>query len=312
MISFILKRLAWSVVVLWIAVSVVLVLMFGIGDPAAATLGPKASPQALAAFRKKHGYDRPFHEQYLSYLGGLVTRGDLGKSVRDEQPVLDIVLTRLPRTALLGGLAVLVEVIVGLGIGIVASRWRNTWLDTSLMAATFVGISAPTFVTGLLFLNWLAFRGGWFPIGGYGTDPLDVLHHAILPSLTLAILGAATYARVMRSEMIETLRADYVRTARAKGVGPVRALFVHGARNALLPIVTMVGLSLASLVSGAVITESIYAWPGLGRLAVEAIAGLDGPVVVGIVLFACAAVQVGNLLADIAVAALDPRVRLGD
>ena len=179
------------------------------------------------------------------------------------------------------------------------------------MAVAFLGVSAPTFLTGLVFLQVFAFRLGWFPVGGYGVDLVDHVRHALLPALTLAIVGAATYARITRSEMIDTLRQDYVRTARAKGLAPIHVVR-HAFRNALLPIVTLLGLSMPLLVSGAVITETIYGWPGVGRLAVESIAGGDVPIILGVVLVASVSVQLGNLGADLVVARLDPRIRLTD
>jgi peptide/nickel transport system permease protein len=300
---------AWSVFVLWVVVTLVFILTNAIGDPASATLGPRAGAAQLEAFRKKHGLDRPLVERYGTFLGGLV-RGDLGKSFRDEVPVTEVIATRLPRTLLLGAMVLFFELLIGLTIGIFAAVKRNTWFDTTVMGTAFAGISAPSFVTGLLFLNYIAFRLGWFPVGGYGVTFFDHIKHAALPAFTLAIIGAATYARIMRSEMVETLRMDYVRTARAKGVGPTSTVLRHAARNALLPIVTLLGLNLAVLVSGAIITEQIYGWPGMGRLAVEAIFSLDVPIVIGVVVVFCVTVQIGNLLADLAVAALDPRIRL--
>jgi len=307
MMRFALRRLVSAVVVLWIVMSGVFLLVHVLGDPARATLGDKAQTAQLEAFRKQHGLDRPLGERYLRYLGELATL-DLGRSYQDDQEVLSVIGTRLPRTALLGAMAVGFELLLGLSLGIVAALYKDTWFDTGTMAVALLGISMPTFVTGLWFLGGLAFRLGWFPVGGYGVGFFDHVWHGMLPALTLAVAGTATYARIMRGEMIETLRSDYVRTARAKGVGPLRVIFVHGVRNALLPIVTLVGVSLRILVSGAIITESIFAWPGMGRLAVEAISGLDLPVVMGIVFVACAAVQLGNVLADLAVAWLDPRV----
>lgn len=308
MIGFILRRTAWAVLVLWIVMTGVFLLVHVVGDPAVATLGERARPEQIESFRRAHGLDQPLGQRYVTYVGE-VLRGDLGRSFVDERPVTELILTRLPRTALLGAVAIFFELTFGLTIGIAAAVRKNSWFDTGVMALAFVGISAPTFVTGLLFLDHLAFRAGLFPVGGYGVGMLDHLYHALLPGLTLAIVGAATYARVMRGEMIEALRSDYVRTARAKGLGPLRVIVAHGARNALLPVVTLMGVSLRILVSGAIITEAIFAWPGMGKLAVESITGLDLPVVMGIVLIACAAVQVGNVLADIAVAALDPRIR---
>jgi peptide/nickel transport system permease protein len=281
-----------------------------IGDPARATLGEKAGPAQLDAFRHKHGLNRPLGERYAAYLGSLATL-DLGTSFQDEEPVFQLIARRLPRTLLLGAMALGFELLLGLGVGIVTALRRNSWFDTGIMAVAIVGISMPTFVTGLWFLSYFAFRLGWFPVGGYGVGFVEHLRHGVLPALTLAVVGAATYARVMRGEMIEALRSDYVRTARAKGLAPWRVVLLHAGRNALLPIVTMVGVSLRILVSGAIITEAIFGWPGMGRLAVEAISGLDLPVVMGIVFVACTAVQLGNVLADIAVAALDPRVRSG-
>jgi peptide/nickel transport system permease protein len=308
MLSFMARRFAWALLVLWLVMSGVFLLVHVIGDPARAALGEKAGPAQLDAFRKKHGLDRPLSERYGTYLVSLATL-DLGTSFQDEEPVLELIARRLPRTMLLGAMALVLELLIGLGIGIATAVKRNTWFDTGMMALAIVGISMPTFVTGLWFLSYFAFRLGLFPVGGYGVDFVDHLRHGFLPALTLAVVGAATYARVMRGEMIEALRSDYVRTARAKGTQPWRILLLHAGKNALLPIVTMVGISLRMLVSGAIITEAIFGWPGMGRLAVEAISGLDLPVVMGIVFVACSAVQLGNVLADITVAALDPRVR---
>jgi len=328
MAEFIVKRAAWAVFVVFVVISVVFMLVSQIGDPCAASLGANARPEQVAACHVQHGYDQPAITQYASYLGlGTCVRrsspsyddgegycgvfqGDLGESMRMEQDVVDVVLTRLPRSLLLGGMAMGFEVLIGVFIGIIAATRRNTWFDTGMMATAFVGISAPTFLSGLLFLYFFAFRLGWFPVGGYGVTTWEHVYSAMLPAFTLAIIGAATYARIMRSEMVETLRADYVRTAKAKGLGPVQVVMRHGARNALLPIVTLMGLQLAILVSGAIITESIYAWPGVGRLAIESIHNLDAPIIMGVVIMVSFTVQLGNFLADVAVGALDPRVRI--
>lgn len=307
---FLLHRLLAAVFVLWIVMSGVFVLVNVVGDPARAALGEKASPAQLEGFRKKHHLDRPLPERYLGYLGELATL-QLGDSYQDGQPVASLIANRLPRTLLLGGLALTFELAIGLCIGALAALRRKSWFDTSVMAMSFVGISMPSFIVGLWFLSYFAFRLGWFPIGGYGLGPLDHLWHAILPALTLAVVGAATYARLMRSELIEALKSDYVRAARAKGLSLARVVVVHASRNALLPIVTLLSVSLRVLVSGAVITESIFGWPGMGLLAVDAISGLDLPVILGIVFVACAVVQVGNIIADLTIVALDPRLRDG-
>lgn len=310
MIELVLKRLGVGVVIVFAAISVIFFVANGIGDPAAASLGPNASQDAIDAWNRAHGYDRPVPERYARYLGGLVT-GDLGTSHRDGQSVTRVIMTRLPRTLLLSGMALSFEIFFGLLLGTLAALRRGTLLDTGFMGLAFLGISVPSFVSGPIFLLVFAFRLGWFPIGGYGHDFWGHVGHALLPAFTMAIIGAATYARVMRSEMIETMQADYIRTARAKGLHPFSVVVGHGVRNALLPIVTLMGLSFPLLVSGAIITEQIFNWPGMGRLAIESIYSLDVPMIMGVVLFAAVFVQVGNLLADVAVGLLDPRVRLG-
>ncbi|RLB54255.1 MAG: glutathione ABC transporter permease GsiC [Deltaproteobacteria bacterium] len=328
MLEFALKRAAWASFVMLAVITIVFMLVSQIGDPCAARLGANARPEQIAACHEQYGFDQPLTAQYGAYLGlsscvrksspnydggeghcGIL-QGDLGESMRMEQDVVEVILTRLPRSMLLGAMAMGFEVLLGVFIGIIAATRRNTWFDTGVMATAFVGISAPTFLSGLLFLYFFAFRLGWFPVGGYGNTPLEHIYSAILPAFTLAIIGAATYARIMRSEMVETLRADYVRTAKAKGLGPVAVIMKHGARNALLPIVTLMGLQLAILVSGAIITESIFAWPGVGRLAIESIHNLDAPIIMGVVIMVSFTVQFGNFLADVAVGALDPRVRV--
>lgn len=308
MTRFLARRLVTAVFVLWFVMSGVFLLVNVVGDPARAALGEKASAQQLESFRQKHGLDRPLAQRYAQYIGQLATL-ELGASFQDEQPVTGLIARRLPRTLLLGAMALFFELVIGLGAGVLAALYRKTWLDTSVMALTFVGISMPTFVTGLWLLGYFAFRLGWFPIGGYGVDGLDHVKHAVLPALTLAVVGAATYARLMRGELIEALKSDFVRTARAKGLSMRRVVLVHALRNALVPVVVLLSVSLRIVVSGAVITETIFGWPGMGRLAFEAISGLDLPVVLGIVFVACAVVQLGNIVADVAVVMLDPRLR---
>lgn len=329
MIRFTLRRIGWSVFVLAAVLTLVFHLLFGIGDPALATFGPNARKEQLEQFREQHGLDEPVLTQFLSYVGvvpcvrpssptydggdgycGLL-QGNLGESLSHREPVSDILLTRFPRTLLLGIIAMFFELLIGLTLGVIAAVRRHTWVDTGIMSLAFLGISAPTFFSGLLLLRYVAFQAGWFPVGGYGVGFWEHVYHALLPAFTLAIIGSATYARIMRSEMIDTMGSDYIRTARAKGLHPLRVIMGHGFRTALLPIVTIVGLSMPLLVSGAVITEQIYAWPGMGRLAIEAINSLDLFMIMGVVLFASLMVQVGNLAADLAVAALDPRIRMG-
>ena len=333
MIRFIVQRALWGFLVVMSVVTLVFFLIFVAGDPAVTVLGPQARAEQIADFNAKKGLDRPVAEQFLSYLGfrpcvrkdspkyeredgsrGFcgVLQGDLGESYSHHESVTRVIGFRLPRTLLLASMAVLFELIIGLTAGVIAALRRNRWSDTLIMFSTFVGISLPTYVTGPIALLVFSFLLGWFPFGGYGVDPLDHLYHALLPAFILAIAGAATYARVMRGELIETLRHDHVRTAKAKGMRPSQVVIRHAIRNALLPVVTLIGLSLPFLVGGAIITEKIFAWPGLGLLTIESIESLDAPVIMAVVLMFGVAVQLGNLLADIAVAALDPRIRLND
>lgn len=333
MTRFILQRAFWGVLVVMSVVTLVFFLIFVAGDPAVTILGPQARAEQIADFKEKKGLDQPPVEQFLSYLGVLpcvrkdspkyqgedgargycgVLQGDLGESYSHHESVAGVIGHRLPRTLLLATMAIVFELLLGLTAGIVAALRRNRWADTMIMFATFLGISLPTYVTGPIALLVFAFLLGWFPFGGYGVTTLDHLYHGLLPSLILAIAGAATYARVMRGELIEALRNDHVRTAKAKGMRPGRVVIRHAIRNALLPVVTLIGLSLPFLVGGAIITEKIFAWPGLGLLTIESIESLDAPVIMAVVLMFGVAVQVGNLLADIAVAALDPRIRYDD
>ncbi len=331
MIEYLTKRLAWGLLVLVTVVGVVFVLLVKAGDPAATTLGARASAEQIRDFRRAKGLDRPLVEQFGSYVGMSrcvrrdspryevngqrghcgILQGDLGESYIHREPVAHVIGYRLPRTLLLGAVAMAFELLFGLSAGILAALRRNTWADTSLMFTTFLGLSLPTFVTGPLLFLLFGFLLGWFPSGGYGITPLEHLHHAVLPGLVLAVGGAATYARLMRGELVEAMRHDYVRTARAKGLPEWRVVARHGVRNAILPIVTLMGLSLPALVGGAIITEKVFAWPGLGLLTIEAINSLDMPTVMAVVLMFAITVQIGNLLADVAVAALDPRIRLG-
>jgi len=302
------SRLAGALLVTWLAISVVFLLAHGAGDPAAATLGEKAGREELARFREQHGLDRPLVVQYARYMGGLLT-GDLGRSYRDEEPVAAVIATRLPRTLLLGGLALVIELLAGVGIGVLAAITRGRWSDHLAMGLAYLGVSTPTFVSGLALLYWMGFRFGAFPVGGYGVGPLDHLRHAFLPALTLAAFGAATYARLVRGEMVESLGREHVRFARARGLSPWRVWLTHGLRTAILPVVALAGLQMGALVSGAIVTEQVFAWPGMGRLAYESLHALDLPMVLGIVVVSAIVVQVGNLAADLALAALDPRLR---
>lgn len=308
MIRYLARRVAWMLVVLWFVGSVTFFGMLGVGNPARMIGGPHASARELAEISRHYHLDRPRLEQYGRYLGSVV-RGDLGRSYRYHRPVASLLAERFPRTLLLGAMALAMELIAGVAIGTWAAARRGTRRADAVMAATFVGISAPTFLTGKLALFVFAWQLGLFPLGGYGTDALDHLRHAVLPAMVLATLGTAYQARIVRSELVELLGSEYIRTARAKGASELGVIVRHGLRNALLPVVTSVGLSFGALFTGAIVTEAIFAWPGVGRLAYESITGNDLPMVMGTVLFACLGIQLGSLVADLAAALLDPRIR---
>ncbi len=329
--AFIVRRLLSAMFILAVVVVLVFNLLYAVGDPAAATLGAQAGQEQIEDFKERYGLNEPKGTQLLAYLGvvpclrrsspawhedesqrghcGLL-QGDLGESFAHNESVSAVMATRLPRTLLLGFMALLFELIIGVSVGIIAANYRNSWIDSGAMSAAFLGISLPTFVSGPLALLVLSFLLGWFPLGGYGFSAWEHVEHALLPAFTLAIIGAATYARLMRSEMIDTLQSDFIRTAKAKGLSRQTILWKHAARNSLLPVVTLMGLSLRLLVGGAIITEQIFNWPGMGKLAIDSIVNVDAPTVMGVVLVTAVTVQIGNLLADIAVALLDPRVRV--
>jgi peptide/nickel transport system permease protein len=325
-----LRRVLAGLLVVWIVTTIVFALVHFAGDPAAAALGQHGTAAQKAAFRKKHGLDQPWLEQYTSYLGitpchrvyppddplrirpgarcGLL-QGDLGRTYLTGEPVTQVIADRLPRTMLLGGMTLLIELLFGVLLGVVAARKRHTWIDSYITTLTIVGSSIPTYVTGPVTLSVFAAALGLFPVGGYGEGALGHVHHALLPALLLGTLGAAGYARIVRGEMIEVMQSDFVRTARAKGLRERDVVLRHGLRNAILPVVTLIGLSLPTLVSGAIITEKVFGWPGLGSLTIQAVNGLEAPTLLGVVIVFAVTVQIGNVAADLGVAALDPRTR---
>jgi peptide/nickel transport system permease protein len=310
MIRFLLRRFAWALAILWAVSTVTFVTTFKLGDPVSVIAGPRASARDREHVRRFYGLDQPTSVQYARYMSRLA-RGDLGLSYRYRRPVAALIAERFPRTLLLAVMAMVFEVVVGVALGLVAAARRGTAADSGIMAGTFVLMSMPTFLSGKLLLMGLAYYAGAFPIGGYGVDFADHVYHAILPALTLGLLSTAIYARLTRNELVEILQSDYIRTARAKGLSTPVVVIKHALRNALLPVVTSIGLSIGSLFTGAIVTEAIFAWPGLGRLAYESITGLDVPVIVGTVIFGSFGILLGNLLADLGYAVLDPRIRRG-
>ncbi len=307
MTLFIIRRLAALVpVLLGVTLLVFAMLWLAPGDPVLALLGESAqgiSRAALDELRRAHGLDRGPVIQYLDYLGGVV-RGDLGTSVRSGQPVMGEVLSRFPATLLLAGSAMFVASVLGLTLGVLAAVYRRTVVDHAAVLIALLGVSVPVFWSGLLLMLLFALDLGWLPASGYGT-----WKHLVLPASAVGFSSAAFIARITRASMIETLRQDYVRTATAKGLGPSAVRLRHALRNALLPVVTVVGLQFGGLLGGAVLTETVFAWPGIGRMLVDAIATRDLPLVQGSVLFIAVLFIIVNLAVDVSYAVLNPKVR---
>lgn len=305
MTRYLLGRIAQAILLL-VGVSFITFLLLYIlpADPARQIAGRSATPETVETIRKQLGLDLPFHEQYGRYLVNLV-QGDLGRSYAQKTEVAEIVAARLPATMLLVVAAIVCELILGLAIGVFAAVRQGSRTDSGMMILSFIGVSTPQFVAGILMLYIFADRLEWFPVGGYGE-----FRHLVLPALTLGILGAGWYSRMMRSSMIEVLTQDYVRTARAKGASELRVILVHAMRNALLPIIAMIGIDIGLFMSGAVVVESVFGWPGIGQLAWQAIQQVDIPIIMGVTLVAAVAIVLGNLLADLVAPLVDPRIRI--
>ena len=304
MLGYLTSRVLQSLLVLLAASFITFTLAFLLpADPARMVAGPSASVQTVSSIRHELGLDRPFLSQYGAYLGRL-SQGDLGRSYKQSSQVSALVASRIwPTVQLMLG-AIALELLIGLPLGIWAALRRGRWPDTLVMGLAFLGAAAPQFWLALSLVYLLAYRFSLFPLGGYGG-----LSHLFLPALTLGLGGAGWYARMMRSQLLEVLAQDYIRTARAKGQTGGRVLLRHALRNASLPIVTMIGLDVGGFMGGVVVVESVFGWPGLGRLVWDAIRGVDIPIIVGVVIFSAGFITFSNLLADLVQPLIDPRVR---
>ncbi|MDH3664957.1 MAG: ABC transporter permease [Alphaproteobacteria bacterium] len=299
------KRLGQAVFILIGITLVTYILLYLVpADPVRQIAGRSATAETVESIRRQLGLDLPLWQQYLRYLGNLL-QGDLGRSYIQKTEVTTLILSRLPATLLLMAGAIAVELIIGLSAGIFAATRRGKRSDRAVMVLSFAAVSAPQFVVGILLLYVFSVKLGWFPISGYGT-----FSHLVLPALTLGLLGGGWYSRMMRSSMIDVLRQDYIQTARAKGATETRVVFVHALRNAILPVIAMIGLDIGIFMSGAVVVESVFGWPGIGQLAWQAIQRVDIPIIIGVTLVAAVAIVIGNLLADIAAPFIDPRIKL--
>lgn len=305
MISYIIRRVLQSfIVMIGVSIAVSAMTQFVPGDPAVAILGETASPAALERLRQEMGLNEPFYVQYWRFLERLLTEGSLGTSIRTNREVLVEILDRLPRTFILTVGAVIVSSILGIASGVIAAVKRGTAVDTGVLVATTAGLSVPSFWIALLMIWFFSVKMRWLPVTGAGT-----WKHAIMPIATLSIGSIATKSRLTRSAMLESLGQDYIRTARAKGLRNNNVIVGHALRNALLPVITIIGLQFGALLGGAFITEVIFGWPGVGQLAVNSILQRDFPVVQGCVLLVTISFVLTNLIVDITYAWVDPRIR---
>lgn len=305
MIAYIAQRVLQAVPVL-VGISVLSFLMLHLvpGDPVQIFAGDKPlTPERAAELRHQYGLDRPLVVQYLDYASHAV-RGDLGVALRSQRPVMDSILEVLPATAELTLAALGMATVLGVSVGILAAVAHGSWLDTAVMAVAMLGISTPVFYSSLLLILLFSFTLAWLPATGQGGP-----ERLIMPALALGLSSAAVMARLVRSSMLEVLRQEYITTARAKGLAPQLVVVRHALKNALIPAVTMLGLQLGALLGGAVVAETIFSRPGIGRLAVDAILNRDFPLVQGTVLFAAAVYVLVNLVVDVSYAVIDPRIR---
>jgi ABC-type dipeptide/oligopeptide/nickel transport system permease component len=300
----IMRRLGWGLVILLGVSLMTFTLAFVVpSDPARTVAGPKADRETLALIRHEMGLDAPLPLQFARYLSRLV-RGDLGRSYVTRQDVRAAILERLPATFILAMASLSVAIIVGVVLGTLTALRAGAGLDLGVLAASLLILSFPVFWVGLLLLDVVGYRLRWLPLGGYGGA-----RFVVLPALALALRYSAYYARVVHTNVREVLMQDFIRTARAKGLGAVATYGHHALRNALIPVTTLVGLDFAGLMGGLVLTESVFNWPGLGRLAVEAVFNLDVPMVMGTVLFSALMVVVVNTAVDGLYLVIDPRIR---
>lgn len=311
MIKYAAKKLLFSLpVLLGVSLLVFLIMHLTPGDPAAVILGPDADPASIQVLRQRLGLDQPLPVQYMRFLGRLVT-GDLGVSIRSNQPVASELGSRFPYTVELAVVSLIVSVVLGISAGIIAAVKKGSIGDTLTMITALVGVSAPSFWIGLMLMLLFSYYFRWLPASGRG-GPLwtvDGWRHIILPAVALGLGSAATIARMTRSSLLEVLNQDYIRTARAKGLAQRVVVFRHALSNAMIPVITIVGLRLGFLLGGSVIIEQVFAWPGIGTQVVTAIGNRDFPIVQAAVLLIALTFVLINLVVDLLYGLFDPRIR---
>lgn len=312
MTGFILRRLLATIPVLaMVALFVFFMLRMTPGDPAAVLAGDNGTPEQIEAIREQLGLNEPILNQLVIWLGNLA-QGDLGQSFFFKKPVAELILLRVEPTLALTIVTLIITLVIAIPLGVIAAYRHGGWLDRTVMGFSVLGFSIPVFVLGYLLIYIFAIELRWFPVQGYksifdGFWPF--IHRLILPGLTLSVIFIALIARITRASMLEVLGEDYVRTARAKGVIERKVLIKHALRNAAVPIVTVIGISIALLIGGVVVTESVYNIPGLGRLTVDAVLGRDYPTIQAIILVFSFVYVLINLLIDLSYVFLDPRIR---
>lgn len=305
MVKYIIRRLiAMIPVVIGITFLVFMIMQLAPGDPVRMILGDSAEPEAIEAMREEMGLNDPVLVQYGRYMVNLL-HGDLGTSYTNQRPVAHEVFSRVPATFELAFVSAVVSILIAIPLGVIAAVKQNTLFDNLSMVLSLVGISMPAFWLALMLMLVFSLRLGWFPVQGNN----DGWRSFVLPSIAIGFMNMAAIARTTRSSMLETIRQDYIRTARSKGISEGEVIMHHAFGNALIPTITVVGVQLGGLLGGAVLTETVFAWPGLGRLMVQAVNGRDVPVVMGCIVILSIGFSIVNLIVDLAYGFIDPRVR---
>jgi ABC-type dipeptide/oligopeptide/nickel transport system permease component len=306
MTRYLMQRITAAAITIWVATVAVTLLVHAVpGDPVRIMYAKfQATPEQIEAIRASLGLDQPIYIQYGMYMGRLL-QGDLGRSIVGDQPVLDILLTRFPPTLMLAATSLVIAMVLGLSLGFLAAYRRGTAVDVGAMVVAVLGVSIPHFWLGLMLLFFFALKLGWLPVAG------SDLRSLVLPALTLGIANAAVLARLTRSAMIDIFDQDFVRTAWAKGLPKTIVLYRHALRAGLVPIVSMMGMQFAYMMGGAIVVENVFAWNGVGRLAIEAVFARDYPLIQGFILFFATVVVLVSVVIDVLYALLDPRIRYG-